>query len=158
MNKLLIPLLLLITPYSSFCQEKSDLELEAYFSAIIVSDIDTSIRWYSSVLGFEVLNKVESEERGFKQSNLKRGEILLELIELDHAVSPSEVIPNYDSKTRLNGFFKVGFRVSNFEKWMDHLINTKVNFYGNVVNDPNTDKKMIIITDPDSNRIQIFEK
>ncbi len=48
--------------------------------------------------------------------------------------------------------------VTDFEKWIDHLTNEKVDFYGSVVTDDTTGKRMVIITDPDGNRIQIFEK
>ncbi|MEP1601213.1 VOC family protein [Ekhidna sp.] len=159
MKKLLTIMLLSCVPYLNYCQEVSDLELKALFTAVIVENMDTSIVWYSKILGFEVLNKIDMmEERGFKQSNLKKGETLLELIELSRAVNPQEAIPDYNSKTRLQGFFKIGFRVINFQSWMDHFNNSKIDFYGGIVNDPISGKQMVIITDPDGNRIQIFEK
>ena len=158
MTRTLIFLSLILIPFCSSAQLDADLDLEAYFSAIIVNDLDNSINWYSNILGFRVINKVESKERGFKQSNLKKGAILIELIELDKAVSSKDVIPNYTNKTRIVGFFKSGFLVTDFDKWIDHLTMNKVDYYGNIVTDDNTGKKMVIITDPDGNRIQIFEK
>ena len=59
---------------------------------------------------------------------------------------------------RIIGLFKIGFVVTDFEKWVDHLIDKEVDFCGNIVTDDNTEKRMVIITDPDGNRIQIFEK
>ena len=59
---------------------------------------------------------------------------------------------------RVTGFFKIGFLVTEFDMWIDHLTNEKVDFYGNIVTDDTTGKRMAIITDPDGNRIQIFEK
>ena len=158
MKRILIVLSLIWIPFWSSAQTGSSLDLEAYFSAIIVNDLDSSINWYSNILGFSVINKVESKKRGFKQSNLKKGSVLIELIELDNAVSSKDVVPNYNNKTRIIGFFKTGFLVSDFGKWIDHLTKEKVDFYGNIVTDDNTGKKMVIITDPDGNRIQIFEK
>lgn len=158
MKKLLLITFLLCSSFLSYAQTNSKQNLEAYFSSVIVNDIETSINWYSNVLGFEVLNKTESKERGFKQSNLKREGILIELIELDNAMNPKKTIPNYNNRTRIIGFFKIGFLVLDFNKWIEHLTNEKVNFYGNIVTDEITGKKMIIITDPDGNRIQIFEK
>lgn len=145
-------------PFLSHAQNDSIPDLEAYFSAMIVSDLDSSINWYSNILGFEIVNKVESKERRFKQSNLKKGNALIELIELDNAVYPEDVVPNYNNKTRIVGFFKTGFLVSDFDKWIDHLTNEKVDFHGNIVMDDSTGKRMVIIIDPDGNRIQIFEK
>lgn len=145
-------------PFLTYAQNDISQDLEAYFSALIVSDFDASISWYSNVLGFEVINRLESVERGFKQTNLKRGNILIELIELNKAVHLKDVVPNYNDKTRTIGFFKIGFWVTDFEKWIDHLTDKKVDFYGSIVTDDSTSKRMVIITDPDGNRIQIFEK
>jgi len=145
-------------PFLSHAQNDSIPELESYFSAMVVSDFESSISWYSNTLGFKVVNRIESKERGFKQSNLKRGDVLIELIELDKAVNLEDIVPNYSNKMRVIGFFKIGFLVTNFEKWIDHLTNEKIDFYGNVVTDDTTGKRMVIITDPDGNRIQIFEK
>lgn len=143
---------------TGFSQSSSPPDLEAYFSAMIVKDIDQSIQWYSDILGFEILNQTESEKMGFEQANLKRGAILIELISLQSAVSPSDVIPDYSSKTKLHGFFKTGFLVGDFDQWMDHLNRLKVDFHGRVVIDQLSGKRMVIVKDPDGNRIQIFEK
>ncbi len=158
MKRILIVLSLIWIPFWNSAQADSNLDLEAYFSAMIVDDIDSSINWYSNVLKFEVVNRVESKERGFKQSNLKKGTILIELIELDRAISLKDAVPDYTNKTRIIGFFKTGFLVSDFDQWIDHLTRNKVEFYGNIVTDNITGKKMAIVIDPDGNRIQIFEK
>lgn len=63
-----------------------------------------------------MINEIESKERGFKQSNLKRNHTLIELIELDNAIKLKDVIPNFNNKTRTIGFFKTGFLVSDFDK------------------------------------------
>ncbi len=158
MKKILILSTLIWLPFLSYAQNNPTQDLEAYFSAMIVSDFDSSINWYSNTLGFEVISRIESVERGFKQSNLKRGDVLIELVELDKVLDLEDIVPNYNNKMRIIGFFKLGFLVTDFEKWIDHLTNEKVDFYGSVVTDDTTGKRMVIITDPDGNRIQIFEK
>ncbi len=158
MKKLSCLLIFLFCSNVGFSQDFDSLELEAYFTAIIVNDIEASIDWYTSILGFEVINRFSSEERGFKQSNLDRNGILIELIELNQAVNPEDVIPNYTNKTRLIGLYKAGFQVQAFENWASHLEKSEVEFYGNTVINPISGKKMLIILDPDGNRIQIFEK
>ena len=132
--------------------------IEAHFTAIIVSDIDKSIEWYKNGLGFEVLNRFDSEKRGFSQANLKTGNTILELIELKSSVRIEEIYPNYTKKTRLVGLFKTGFLVSKFDKWLQHFKKLKLQFHGNVVKDKKTNKRMFILKDPDGNRIQFFEK
>ena len=128
------------------------------FVALIVSDIDSSISWYSTHLGFEVLNRVELEERGLKQSNLKRANFYIELIELENAIHPSDVLGKHPPRTRIAGIFKFGFSVRNFDSWIKHLQASEVTFNGQVVTDPISQRRMIIVNDPDGNRIQIFEQ
>ena len=158
MKKAIIVLLLAISTSFSYGQITSLPKPEAYFSAIIVSDIEASITWYSKSFGFTVINKVASEERGFKQANLQCGKILIELIELTSSVSPKNLLKNHPKKTKIDGFFKFGFLVSEFEKWVTHLKQLEVEFYGSVVTDPNSKKRMLLVKDPDGNRIQLFEK
>ena len=152
--------LFLFVSCSSFFygQTKSLPTPEAHFSAIIVSNIGTSINWYSDSFGFKVLNKVVSEKRGFKQANLKCGNILIELIELNNSLTATDILKNHPKKTKIDGFFKFGFIVSKFDKWVTHLKQLKVEFYGTVVTDPISKKRMILLKDPDGNRIQLFEK
>lgn len=127
------------------------------FIALIVSDIDSSLNWYISNLGFEQLNRVEFEDRGFKQANLKRGPFHIELIELNSAIHPAEVLKDKPRRTRLGGIFKFGFQVAQFDNWITHLNSVGVIKNQNVVTDPISEKRMIIVNDPDGNRIQIFD-
>ena len=157
MNKKILRLFLIGFSFLSQAQTESTQDLKGSFSAIIVSDINTSIDWYSSVLGLEMLHKTASKERGFKQSNLKKGGVLIELIELNKAINLKKDFPNFNSRMRFNGFFKIGFLVSDFDKWMLDLKKKKVSIYGSVVTDVNSKKRMVIILDPDGNRIQLFE-
>ncbi len=156
-DKVILIFIILIS-FKGFSQDKPLPSPEAYFSAIIVSDIESSIDWYSNVFGFKVLSNVESEERGFKQANLKCDNILVELLELKSALTPENVLENYPKGSKINGFFKFGFIVSEFDAWVEHLKELNVEFHGNVVIDPLVNKKMLIVKDPDGNRIQIFEK
>jgi len=158
MKQTLIVFNLILVSLFSYGQNETLPSPEAYFSAIIVSDMESSITWYSTNFGFKVLNKIESEEKGFKQANLKVGNVLIELIELDSSLSPIDLLENHPKKTRIDGFFKFGFLVSEFDTWVEYLKQSKVEFYGSVVTDNLSGKKMLIIKDLDGNRIQLFEK
>ncbi|MEL7124498.1 MAG: VOC family protein [Bacteroidota bacterium] len=158
MKKLFIILAISFLSLQSVAQKEILSDPEAYFSALIVNDIEHSITWYTNNIGFEVLNNNEYPDAGLKQANLKRGNILIELIELNSAISAKEVIPDYNNKTRVQGIFKIGFLISDFDRWIDYLKKQKVEFHGRVVNQPESDKRMVIIKDPDGNRIQFFEK
>lgn len=156
----LIPIacLLFIITITGFSQAKELADPHGSFVAVIVNDIDVSISWYQEVLGFELIDRVDVPERGFRQSNLKRALMDIELIELKTAISQEEVLSKNPSVSHIHGIFKVGFQVSDFDAWLLHLTNAKVEFGGSVVTDQKTGKRMLIIKDPDSNRIQLFEK
>lgn len=156
--KKLFFLFLIYLPFLSFSQKVTLSNPEAYFSAIIINNIENSISWYSNNIGFEVLNKNEFPKAGFKQANLKRGNVLIELIEINSALSVEDVISNYNNKTRIMGFFKIGFLIADFDNWIEHLTKLKVEFHGTVVTDNESGKRMVMIKDPDGNRIQFFEK
>ncbi len=158
MKKYILLIVFILLPFINNGQEHRKDDLDAYFFSLIVKNIDSAIVWYEDVLGFKMVNFTKSEERGFKIANLKRDDVALELISLTAALNPKDLIPNFNPKTRLVGIFKFGFRVANFSHWENHINAKNVEVYGNVVSDPTTGKKMVIILDPDGNRIQLFEK
>lgn len=156
--RMLLTFFALISQIIAYGQPSQLPNPEAFFSAIIVSNMDTSLAWYTSNMGFEVVLENENEDYGFRQVNLRRGDLLIELLQINSALAPADVIDGYTSKTKLTGFFKFGVQVENFDGWLSHLEKSKVNFHGSVVNDPVTGQRMVIVRDPDGNRIQFFEK
>ena len=127
------------------------------FAAVIVKDFDKSVDWYTKNFGFEIVNKVVMENRGIKQVNLKQGDVNLELIELQSALDPNEKYSDSTTKNRFLGFFKIGFSVQNFDSRVKQLTSNGVVFQGKVVTDSKTLNRMVIVLDPDGNRIQLFE-
>jgi len=138
------------------CESQSEkLELSEGFVAFVVKDFKVSIDWYSSMLGFEIVNETHLVERGIKQANLKLGNTKIELIESNSSINPNE---NHGNKKLVQGIFKVGFIVSNFDDCIDQLIEFQLITKKDIVIDPTDNKRMLIIKDPDGNRIQLFEK
>ena len=68
-----------------------------------------------------VVNENENAERGFRQANLKRDIANLELIQLDTAIKTSEILDEHGPRTRLTGFFKFGYSVSDFDYWTQRM-------------------------------------
>ena len=137
-----------------------DLELPSpspYFSAIIVSDLDTSLIWYQQMLGFEVADTTGLPARGIRQGNLRLDGAALELIEIAGALTPGQALEGKDARF-ITGLFKVGFAVSSFDDWIQYLKVKGATFRGDVVEDPVTGKRMAIVLDPDGNRVQLFEE
>ncbi|MCB0279466.1 MAG: VOC family protein [Calditrichaeota bacterium] len=129
----------------------------AYFSAIIVTDIDTSIAWYTRHLGFELLKRNEFTAQNIRQANLKTGDILIELIEAKGKTLNSAELRQREEKRFSSGYFKFGLKLKEFDAWVKKLRNEGVDFYGDVVTDPLLQKRMVIIKDPDGNYLQLFE-
>ena len=158
MKKVLLGLVLMVLiSLSAFAQEKSLPSPQPFFTALIVDDINKSIEWYRTILGLEVHNKTELKDRGLAMANLKKEGIWLELIEMESAVSENEIMKDMEKPSRIQGIFKTGFLLPEFDKWIAFLEEADVDFHGSVVKDSNTGKRTVIIKDPDGNRIQFFE-
>lgn len=140
---------------AGIAQEKKLPPLQACCSAIIVNDLETSREWYSSILGFELTNDFKSEERGISIANLSQGSTRLELIEIVGSVPPDSLSKG---TSRLQGIFKFGMRTGDFDVWAAHLIESDPSLQDQIVTDPVTRKRMLVIRDPDGNRIQLFEE
>lgn len=128
-----------------------------HFSAIIVMNMDTSISWYTQVLMLEVINKTELPERGIRQANLRNDYVAIELIELKDVIRLDTVLQSAGTN-KITGIFKIGFVVDDFDSWMKSIQKQNPEVHGNVVKDHLTGKKMVILLDPDGNRVQFFEK
>ena len=153
-----IAFIVILFPFFGQSQNEHLLDAEPYFIAVIVNNMDTSIAWYADKLGFEIINRMDSEARGFKQANLKRGDMLLELIETNNTVRQEDIISNKPGKVRVAGFFKFGLLVNDFDRWEAYFSEAGIELMGSVVKDPDSGKRMVLIKDPDGNRIQFFEK
>ncbi len=125
------------------------------FIALIVKDLDTSIKWYSELLGFEVVNQNNLESRGIFMANMASGNNRLELIQIDSSISPSERLK---PKQKMQGFFKTGFMVKSLKPYIAQLKDWDPEFAESAVTDPVSGQQMLVFKDPDGNRIQLFEK
>lgn len=159
MARLIISFIFILGFLNQGLAQKNELsQLQPSFMAIIVSDIDTSIKWYQEMLGFEVENRLDLSDRGIWQSNLKNSGMRLELIQTSSMINSKELLSERGSKVKLTGFFKIGFTVKDFDGQLSFLESREATFHGRVVADPVSGKRMVIVLDPDGNRIQLFEQ
>ena len=133
-------------------------DMKPYFSAIVVSNIDSSISWYKKILGLQLRNRTDAPERGFIQANLHNKEMLIELIQVDSSLPGSKILENHPPRTRIRGFMKFGFYVKDIESLYKQLKDQNIKFTGRMVADPVNNKKTFLINDPDDNLIQFFEQ
>lgn len=149
-----ISLLLIISSQFVLSQGVELSTPEACCSAIIVEDLEKATNWYAKALRFESVSQFNNAERGIAITNMKSGGIRLELIQIGTSMDPDSL--NLGS-ARLQGFFKFGIRVTDFDSWMSHLSPIIPGIENQVVSDPVSKKRMVVIRDPEGNRIQIFE-
>ena len=155
-----LPLCILLTIgccTAVFPQGISENRIRPYFSAIVVKNAETSSTWYQSLLGLERINVNENLQRGSKIIVLSSEDLLLEIIEVKAQVKREDVLLGKPENTLIQGFTKIGFKVSDMDAYIQKLIELKVNFFGDVYTDPVSGKRSLLIQDPDTNLIQLFE-
>jgi len=131
---------------------------EGGYAAFIISHMDQSKSWYQEVLGFQEINHIVNEERGFEIANLKHGDIGLELIQIKGSISKDSLMAVHTKPLPLQGIFKFGLYISEFDEWILQLQPFIKELENQIVRDPITGKRMVVIRDPDGNRIQLFER
>jgi hypothetical protein len=57
----------------------------------------------------------------------------------------------------IQGFAKIGFKVSDLDAYIQKLNDLKVNFFGNVYTNAVSGKRSFLVQDPDKKLIQFFE-
>jgi extradiol dioxygenase family protein len=140
--------------------QERQVEIKPFFCAIIVHNVDSSQLWYSRNLQLQIRNRVDVKGRGIRQVVLENNskDLQIELIELKSVLSATEALKGTSPDTRLSGHFKVGFQVDDFDFWYQQLSQNKVQFKGDVIKDPVSNKRTMLTLDPDGNIIQFFEK
>jgi hypothetical protein len=155
--KRLIFLLLFITINSLAHSQVSSLDnYKPYFSAIIVKNIAASSPWYQSVFGLKIKNRIDDSAGAFKIVILESSQYLVELIENGNSLTTADILAHKKEGTAIQGFFKMGFRVSNMDTCIKQMSALKIDV-GHVWVDKDSKKRNFLIRDPDGNLIQFFD-
>ena len=141
----------------AFCQDNRENDLKPYFCALVVENAEASSEWYQSVLELNFRNKSENIARGSKIIVLSSNDAMLELIEVKSQVSRDEILNGKPQQTLVQGFTKIGFKVSNLDATIKKLKALNVKFFGEVYTDPISNKRSLLVQDPDKNLLQFFE-
>ena len=136
----------------------TDTKWPAFFTSIIVLDIEASAEWYQQALEMELIALNHYPDYGFSQANLRNNDLQLELIQTAKTIAASSILEDSPAKSRISGLFKIGMAIDQFEQTIDRLQTLGVEFQGSIVQDPVSGRRMIIALDPEGNRIQLFEK
>jgi catechol 2,3-dioxygenase-like lactoylglutathione lyase family enzyme len=136
--------------------DSSGLDPQPYFSAVVVSDLDSSAAWYQSALGLTARRRMSEPERGFRILELESRKLFVELIENKSSLAPKHLLAGKPEGTLIQGFFKIGFKVSHMDACINHLRGLNIPL-GQIYEDSASQKRNFLIHDPDGNLIQFFE-
>jgi catechol 2,3-dioxygenase-like lactoylglutathione lyase family enzyme len=132
-----------------------DLAGPAFF-AVSVAELDSSVAWYTRVLGVEPVRFVEGRGGRSRAVVMRRGELVVELISYDGSVGPADIETPTAHRYALQGLVKTGIYVSDAAVWYDHLQTAGVEVDPQVGVDEALEVKTFVFRDRDGNRIQVF--
>ncbi len=142
---------------SLVAQNNSPATATGAFFALSVSDLKASTQWYEQKLGLKVLKQVPKKD-GVAVAILEGGGLMVELIERDGAVSLMKAAPMVKDNTYLEGIFKAGAIVDDFEKTVASLKSHGVEIAYGPFAAKGGEPANVIVRDNDGNLIQFFGK
>lgn len=119
--------------------------------AIICTDYKISKRFYTEILGLEIINETfRSERESYKLDLALNGEYIIELFSFPNP-------PKRPSRPEAAGLRHLAFEVDNLEEVISYLTNRSI-FVEPVRVDEITNKRFTFIADPDDLPIEFCEK
>ena len=152
-NKIILLVFIIVTNTAPG-QQSSSFQVHSYFSAMIVKNIDSSVNWYQSVLGLKT-RFLPATPEGIRVAILESPQIVLEIIENNAWLDPKEYLKGKPEGTRLHGYFKIGFKVTAMDGFIEHL--NKLNISIPRIYKDDSGKRNFLVEDPDKNLVQFFE-
>lgn len=123
--------------------------MKIHHVAIIVSDIEKSLEFYDSALGFKVRERTFRKDRNSWKVDLVNGDVELELFTFPHA-------PARPSYPEAQGLRHLAFSVEDIEKCHMDLKAKNISVEEIRV-DLLTGKKFFFFADPDNQPLEIYE-
>ncbi|HJS54362.1 MAG TPA: VOC family protein [Chitinophagaceae bacterium] len=135
-------------------QQSTSFRVVPYFSAVIVKNIDSSVIWYETVLGLKA-RFLPDVPQGIKVAILESPDIVMEMIGNISWPDSKELLRGKPVGTRIQGLFKIGFKVTAMDNFIEHL--TKLNILIPGIYKDASGKRNFLVEDPDKNLVQFFE-
>ncbi len=117
--------------------------------AIIASDLDKSLDFYTKILGFTEMSRIERKERESTIVYLDAGNFKVELFSFPDT-------PKRMSYPEATGLRHIAFAVKNFDAIVKSLHERGIIFEGERI-DPTSQKRVVFFMDPDDLPIEIVE-
>jgi len=125
--------------------------------ALSVADVKASADWYSEKLGLKIVMQPPKTNQS-TVIVLEGGGLIVELMQVDGAMSLSEAAPSIENNMLVHGIVKVGVIVDDFDKTVDILKERKVSIAFGPFPATADQRANIIIRDNSGNLIQFFGK
>jgi len=119
--------------------------------AIICTDYEVSKKFYTHILGFQIINETYREQRNsFKLDLSLNGDYIIELFSFPDP-------PKRTSRPEAAGLRHLAFEIDNLDEMIEYLTNHKIEVEP-VRIDEITNKRFTFIADPDNLPIEFCEK
>ncbi|MEQ8472659.1 MAG: VOC family protein [Marinoscillum sp.] len=141
----LIAIFSLVTLMLSGCNKPQQFEVQEL--TIVTRDAKALAGWYEKNLGFEPS----------KDLDLLYHENLTIILDENEDARHLDTVKKHLNIKEIPGIFKFGFVTNQFDDLVKSLKNNGVNFHGSVMYDSILDQRMLVVKDPEGNRIQLFE-
>lgn len=125
--------------------------------AISVPHLEDAVTWYHDILGFAVEKRSAFPDHHLRLAWLVKDQARLEIIELEGSRPPSEMLPGLDNPALLQGFGKIGFRVTDAARLAAELKRKGVRFQAALRDDAETQTRSFIILDNNGNWLELWE-
>lgn len=103
----------------------NDFKAVGSFYAIYVPNLEASVKWYSENLGMRVVLEAPRTEK-FGLAILEGSGFMIEIVQSEKAIPLQNAAPNLDSKTSIQGIYKIGVLVDDLEKVISLLQEKKI--------------------------------
>ncbi|SHG74243.1 glyoxylase I family protein [Flavobacterium fluvii] len=131
--------------------QKTTMINKVHHIAIICSDYQKSKKFYTEVLGLDIIREVYRENRDSYKLDLElNGTYVIELFSFPDP-------PNRVSRPEATGLRHLAFEVDDLEKVIAHLEKSKIEAEPIRI-DEFTEKRFTFIADPDNLPIEFYEK
>jgi lactoylglutathione lyase len=132
---------------------------------LCVRDLETSLRFYQDVLGFEVLARMPGIRQPDVANLLELDDLSMDLVFIERDTLRIELIHIHDpvatggGKSAFNriGFTHLSVKVAHFDTELERLRKLGVSLIEKTIgSSPDSNARFAFILDPDGNRIELF--
>jgi len=149
------------TSNSNLPAAKATATAKSVWAAIVVSDLDSSSKWYQDNLGYKITKKMDLPEHKLRIVFLQLNGFTLELIEFQESVAFDAVkkkVPELKDHDHLQGIVKLGFQISDVNALASALKARGVKLRMEPTDDPEFHDRFFLVVDPDGNTLQFFQE